>query len=127
MTESVAGDVRAVVVAWGAVSGRVFRDSAPNRATFPYATFFELPAAPRLSGDGRVTAWQRQVQVSLWQMLKSENRTLVGGLMHALDGASVGAGAYGCHVVESQRLPDPAGEVVQDAVTVLVAHNGTKQ
>jgi len=125
-TESVAGDVRTAVVAWGGVSGRAFRDAAPNRATFPYVTFFEMPSTPRLSGDGRVVAWARQVQVSLWQTLKTENRTLVADLTHALDGINVGIEEYGCHVVESQRLPDPAGEVVQDALTILVTHNGAK-
>lgn len=126
--------VRALLVSdWGMVSGRVFRDKAPTTGsgpTTPYITFFELPASAAVSGDAKITAWNRGGQVSLWQRTDSEDRALVASLLRELNGAKLslpGAAIYGCAVTDSTRLFDPSTEFVQDAITLKLSHDGTAQ
>lgn len=129
--ESVSGSLVAAMVAWGRVNRRVYRDQAPSGATFPYITFFDLPSTAVLDGDGRVLAWNRQIQVSLWQQLKNEDRALVASLVSWLNGRQLTppdqASIYSCRVNDTNRLPDPSPRVVQDALTLSVKHDGVSQ
>ena len=126
--ESVVGAVRTVLVSWDHVGGRVFRDRAPSSgATFPYVVLTDLSMATQLAGDSKTMAWGHPLQVSLWQKVRDESRSLVAEMLTALDGAGLtvsGAKIYGCQVSDTQRIVDPDGEVVQDAVTLQVRHNG---
>lgn len=126
--ESIIGAIKTVIVADGVVSGRVFKDRAPAGATAPYVVLTDISMASGLTGDGgRTMAWTHPVQASLWQTLRAESRTLLVDLIDALDGAALavpGAKVYACAVSDTQRIVDPDGEVVQDAVTLQVRHDG---
>jgi len=128
--ESVAGAVKAVLVQWGVVAGRIFRDQAPTGATLPYVTFFELPGSPILNGDAAAMTWTRGVQFSLWQTTKDESRTLTKNFIATLNGARLvvpGVSIYGCRVADTNRIPDPSAPLVQDAVTLQISHDGSIQ
>lgn len=82
-----ASALRQAVVDAGLVSGRLWRDRAPERPTTPYITYVpETSSTPALKGDARVVATERLAQVSLWQSIKDEDDSLRHDVNALLDG-----------------------------------------
>lgn len=126
MATTLIGGVRAEVVSWGQVSGRVFRDFAPESPTFPYVVISVVtPMTAVTQGDGLVSARETSLQASLWQKLADEDQELATSLAQALDGADISVGTgrvYGCRVPDTTRLVDRSDKVVQHALTILLRH-----
>lgn len=126
---TIGGALRARVVTSGIVSGRVFRDRAPDGCTFPYVTFTDpLSLVPDLSGDGAVLMRERQVSFDLWQKVREEDDQLLVALADAVDGVWVDLGdgrkAVRTRMTSLQRLSDPDALVVHHALTLTVKHQG---
>ena len=54
----------------------------------------------------------------------------VTSLVAALNGVRLsvpGTSFYGCRVADMNRLPDPSAPIIQDVITVQVAHDGSIQ
>jgi hypothetical protein len=129
MPNTIGGALRAAAVAWGGVNARVFRDSAPDGATFPYVTYLDpISTVPRVTGDGRVLLRDTQVQFSLWQKVREEDDALLPGLVEALEGAALvvdsGRKLFPARVSSIVRVTDPDALVVHHALTVGVNHAG---
>lgn len=88
---SIAGGVKAVIVGWGGVGEKVYRDEAPREVTFPYVVFHDyLGDTAKLTGDQRDLARVRILQADLWFVDENaEDATVVAGLKAALNGATV--------------------------------------
>lgn len=82
-----ASALRQAIVDSDLVSGRVWRDRAPERPTTPYMTFApETSSTPALKGDAQVVTTERLAQVSLWQSIKDEDDVLRHDVNALLDG-----------------------------------------
>lgn len=126
---TIGGALRARIVEAGIVSGRVFRDRAPDGCTFPYVTFTDpVSLVPGLAGDGNVLTRERQVSVDLWQKVREESDQLLADLAEAVDGVRLdtGDGRKVCRtrMTSLQRLDDPDALVVHHALTLTVKHEG---
>lgn len=127
---SIGGSIKAAVVAWGGVSGRVFRsDKVPENPTFPYVTFMDaVSMAPALEGDCATMARARLVTVDVWQKSKDEDPLLPERLVNALDGAGLSDASqhvYGCKVIDCVRLDDPDDSISHHALSMRPVHAAT--
>lgn len=114
-------------MAWGEVSGRVFRaDKVPESPTYPYVTFTDaVSMVPALDGDCATMARARLVSVDLWQKSKDEDPLMPERLVNALDGAALSGASqhvYGCKVTDCVRLDDPDDSIVHHALSVRPVH-----
>lgn len=112
---------------------RMWRDSAPEGATFPYLTFIDpISDVPSLVGNQRVLARTRQIQVDLWQRYKEESDELLVALQRACDAERLApedpegpVAAFTTRLRSTSRVPDPDRSVVHHALTVAVAHRSS--
>lgn len=125
---SVASSLRTVIVDANItnITNKVYRDYAPDSASFPLVTFSDdLSRGVALAGDGVITARERLIQVDLWQNLDSEDVTLVESLLAAVDSADL-TGAdktvFRCRVGDVQRLAQVDQNVCHHALSVNVTH-----
>jgi hypothetical protein len=126
-TKTLLGAVREVALTTGDYgAARCFKDAAPENPTFPYLVLHTVSGpTPILMGDGRTIGRETSIQVSLWEKLRDEDETIRARLIAALDSATLtpgGGRVYGSRVHDTQRLSEPANEVVQTAVTLVARH-----
>lgn len=126
---TIGGALRSVIVADGAVSGRVFRDRAPDSPTFPYITFLDpISLVPGMTGDGVVLTRERQVQVDLWQKTREESDPLLARVVSLVDDADLDTGdgrkVFRTRMTSLQRVEDPDPGIVHHALTLTVRHRG---
>ena len=126
-TKTLLGAVREKALTTGDYgAARCFKDVAPENPTFPYLVLHTVSGpTPTLLGDGTTQARETSIQVSLWERLREENEAIRGRLIAALDSATLTPDTghvYGCRVHDTQRLSEPANEVVHTAVTLAVRH-----
>lgn len=114
--------LRALVVADGMVNQRIFRDFAPDGATFPYITFNDGVSDGRgTHGDGVDTTRLVNQQWDLWQRARDEVDDLDHRLANILTGrhpAVNGVKVWGTRVTQINRIADPDRLTLHHALTV---------
>lgn len=92
----------------------------PDDAAFPYATILDpISMAVAMSGDGRTLGRRELLQVDLWQNQADEDDSLVGDMIAALDGVSLG-GLGRVKVQDVVKVDPDEDEVVHHAFTLSV-------